>query len=348
MLKRGDDPQQRCRVDIGAYPHRPAVRQHDIYVARHGGRDRWRAAFSWPRPWRLAGRRGHDRSRDHHRHELWDGHAGRRHVLSPPVQQALSNAMPPRDIRHVRTGLAHLDNNAGLGLGTPNAPRRKHRDISKILMSRRRHVPVSSNDQRRQNEPLRATRTGRQSPDAYAEFDAIIEYEEKKECQLPRLTTRDKRRLWKQARDHKTFLRTLFEPPPNKISGGSFFGTLFAYPVGKTSDGKWFVSRIKEERRKNVVKPPRRSRLATRYITRDEIIRVHEAQRFANYLGFVLNVELTIDWEQAGYKTPDSINGAYEDFIERFRKFAEYRKMEPMYITAFENAENLVYRLRNY
>lgn len=168
-----------------------------------------------------------------------------------------------------------------------------------------------------------------------AEYEAITDLEIADSEKHPyRPTARDKRRHRKEAREHKKRLRevakTLFNPPKSFGSG------CFRLPPGMTI-GEW--------QRLTTPKPPRRLRLPTTHITRDEISRVHEAKQFANYRGVIFNVELTLSLERAGYRTPEQVNSVYEYLMERFRKFAEHRKITVIYYAVFERTENIGYHV---
>ncbi len=159
-----------------------------------------------------------------------------------------------------------------------------------------------------------------------AQWDKIVEYEEQQRAkQRPYVTPQEKRRYRKAKREHQqwlvAFAKTIFNPPEDKDNG------CFTLPPGMT---------IAAWQQANACEPPRGPRLPTDFITREEASRVHRAIRYANFRGAIMNVELTITWTLAGFETAEAINGAYEDLMERFRKFAEHHKIWSPYYAVFE------------
>jgi len=74
----------------------------------------------------------------------------------------------------------------------------------------------------------------------------------------------------------------------------------------------------------------------TLYIHRNDLFCAYDGIRFANYLGVVLNVELSICWGRAGYFLDDMADKAYRMFIDRLRKFTHSKGFEPYFWTTFE------------
>ncbi|MFG1430444.1 hypothetical protein V5F44_07465 [Xanthobacter sp. V2C-8] len=87
----------------------------------------------------------------------------------------------------------------------------------------------------------------------------------------------------------------------------------------------------------------RRLMRSTRYISRDELFRVYGAILFANYMGEVLNVEMTIAWKLANIYEPEAVTRALDLFLGRFRKFAAHRKFRTCYYTVHENDRKIGY-----
>ncbi|MFG1393162.1 hypothetical protein [Xanthobacter agilis] len=82
---------------------------------------------------------------------------------------------------------------------------------------------------------------------------------------------------------------------------------------------------------------------STRYINRDELHRLYESILFANYMGEVLNVEMTIAWQLAGLTEPEAVTRALELLLGRFRKFVTHRKFRTCYYAVHENERKIGY-----
>ena len=83
--------------------------------------------------------------------------------------------------------------------------------------------------------------------------------------------------------------------------------------------------------------PPTITSKSTFYIHRNDLFRVYEGIRFANYIGIILNACFNVCWERAGYVGDEAIDKAYRMFADRFRKFSHYNGFEPYFWTTFEN-----------
>lgn len=78
------------------------------------------------------------------------------------------------------------------------------------------------------------------------------------------------------------------------------------------------------------------------HITRDDMFDVYEGIGFANYEGFVFNVELSVNWYRGGnYWTGAHADKAFEAFILRYRKFCGHRGIKPRYYAVFENSRRV-------
>lgn len=86
-----------------------------------------------------------------------------------------------------------------------------------------------------------------------------------------------------------------------------------------------------------------RGRAVSTIVKRDDFFNVYEAVNFANYRSYVLNFSMTVDWQRGGYYTPDDVDIAFVDFIERFRKFCAYWKVPAIYYAVFENGPTIGY-----
>lgn len=86
---------------------------------------------------------------------------------------------------------------------------------------------------------------------------------------------------------------------------------------------------------------PVQSSKYSEYIHRDDLFRAYEGIRFANYLGYTLNVELTVCWECEGYEGDEAVDAAFRMFIDRFKKFVRYQKSRPFYWAVFENGPSV-------
>jgi hypothetical protein len=63
------------------------------------------------------------------------------------------------------------------------------------------------------------------------------------------------------------------------------------------------------------------------YISRAELIKTYYGINFANYCGYQLNVELTINWSQMGFATWPAIDRAFRDFMQCMHKHVKcYKK----------------------
>jgi hypothetical protein len=90
--------------------------------------------------------------------------------------------------------------------------------------------------------------------------------------------------------------------------------------------------------------PPARGRKPSQHLTRHQFYNLWEAVQYANYRGYVMNFELTICWQKAGYATPDDVEIGFNHFIERLRKFCEYRrKPYTYYYAVIENGPSVGY-----
>jgi hypothetical protein len=68
-------------------------------------------------------------------------------ILAPAIEQALGNAMPPRQFHHDGAGNCHLGQDRGLLGQAPGASCRQCRVRPRRRTSRPRHGPISSTDQ---------------------------------------------------------------------------------------------------------------------------------------------------------------------------------------------------------
>ncbi|MFD1330742.1 hypothetical protein ACFQ4O_01885 [Methylopila musalis] len=79
------------------------------------------------------------------------------------------------------------------------------------------------------------------------------------------------------------------------------------------------------------------------YIPRIWLFELYDALRFANYSGFVFNVEVTINWQKAGLKHPSQIDRSFQKLTDRYRKYASQRKIPILYYAVFENGRYMGY-----
>lgn len=86
--------------------------------------------------------------------------------------------------------------------------------------------------------------------------------------------------------------------------------------------------------------PPRRPTTSMR---RKDFYQLYEAVLYANYLGCVMNFELSICWQRGGFAMPDDVEIAFSGFIERFRKFCGYWETPAYYYAVFENGATVGY-----
>ncbi|MFG1181486.1 hypothetical protein [Xanthobacter versatilis] len=81
----------------------------------------------------------------------------------------------------------------------------------------------------------------------------------------------------------------------------------------------------------------------TKYISRDQAIKLYSSILFANYQGVVLNVELTIAWKVANIVSAKAVTQNLERFLDRFRKFMAHRNLSAFYYAVHENGKTLGY-----
>ncbi len=74
-----------------------------------------------------------------------------------------------------------------------------------------------------------------------------------------------------------------------------------------------------------------------RHITHTQLENVYDAVLFANELGSVLNVEITVTWRYAIILDYNEIEINYKKFSDRLRKFLEYHNCPVHYYAIFEN-----------
>lgn len=77
------------------------------------------------------------------------------------------------------------------------------------------------------------------------------------------------------------------------------------------------------------------------HIPRDSLFQAYEGIRYANYLGSIFNVAITINWQCEGYESPASIDRAYRMFMDRYKKFCSHRNEIAFYWTVFERGETV-------
>ncbi len=93
----------------------------------------------------------------------------------------------------------------------------------------------------------------------------------------------------------------------------------------------------------STVQPPPVRRRPSRYIDRKTFYRIYEGIQFANYQGAVMNAELSVNWEMAGYSSPEDIDQAFEALTQRWRKYCAHRELPNFYYGVFENGKEYGY-----
>lgn len=76
-------------------------------------------------------------------------------------------------------------------------------------------------------------------------------------------------------------------------------------------------------------------------IPRDRFFNAYEAICYVNARDCSLTNFLTINWSQFGFKESKEANRAYNNFMDRFSKFAQYHNFDLLYITVFENTDDV-------
>ena len=89
--------------------------------------------------------------------------------------------------------------------------------------------------------------------------------------------------------------------------------------------------------------PTTSRRRPTFEMPRDDFYLLYDSVLYANYLGRVMNFDLTVSWQKGGYAMPDDVDIGFSGFVERFRKFCQYWGQPAYYYAVFENGPTVGY-----
>lgn len=77
----------------------------------------------------------------------------------------------------------------------------------------------------------------------------------------------------------------------------------------------------------------------SKFIRRMQFVRAHQALSFANYMGAIINVQLTIAWDKMGYRHGQEVDGVYRLLMQSLRKFMRRCGVPNYSYMVFERSE---------